>query len=227
MTNKAKRVMATALTGFSLMVTAPMAALAAADIQVTIDAFTDQFAARDFSSLLKPKTRFLGFVGTDYQRLDIVFVSVTHDASVLRDYTVSGYSLVRGVQTPFTGTIRIRRIDRLDPMHFGVDDAMKPEVKLEGVLYADVELTQTDGGRFVGEMALNWFIDRQGRLRYDDIEREADGYRNNQYRTMWFADSAAKGQVANWGEYRIPDSGDLDIGAAEFSPDPKYRSQGW
>lgn len=90
-----------------------------------------------------------------------------------------------------------------------------------------MELLQKDGSRFVGEMALDWYIDRLGRLSYVCIEAEADGYRNNQYRTMWYADPAAKGQIANWGESRILDSGDLDIGAAEFAPDPKYRSQGW
>ena len=30
-----------------------------------------------------------------------------------------------------------------------------------------------------------------------------------------------------WGHYRIPNSGDLDIGVGEFSPNPKYLSNGW
>jgi hypothetical protein len=31
----------------------------------------------------------------------------------------------------------------------------------------------------------------------------------------------------NWGDYRIPDSGDLDNGAAEFCVNPKYQKNGW
>jgi hypothetical protein len=34
-------------------------------------------------------------------------------------------------------------------------------------------------------------------------------------------------KICNWGEFRIPFSGDLDIGAGEFSPNPKYFSKGW
>jgi len=31
----------------------------------------------------------------------------------------------------------------------------------------------------------------------------------------------------NWGDYRIPDSGELDLGAGEFSPAEKYWGNGW
>ena len=34
-------------------------------------------------------------------------------------------------------------------------------------------------------------------------------------------------KVANWSICRIPCSGDLDWGAAEFSPAPEYRKYGW
>ena len=31
----------------------------------------------------------------------------------------------------------------------------------------------------------------------------------------------------NWGDYRIPNCGDLDIGAGGFSPADKYLTNGW
>ncbi len=31
----------------------------------------------------------------------------------------------------------------------------------------------------------------------------------------------------NFGDYRIPESVNLDIGAGEFSPDPKFFDKGW
>jgi hypothetical protein len=33
--------------------------------------------------------------------------------------------------------------------------------------------------------------------------------------------------TCNWGEIRIPFCGDLDGGAGEFIPNPKYVKNGW
>ena len=33
--------------------------------------------------------------------------------------------------------------------------------------------------------------------------------------------------MCNWGDYRIPDSEGLDIGAGEFSPNPAFFDKGW
>src|SRR5271163_1147490 len=46
---------------------------------------TSKYVNRDFSSLLKPKSEFLGYIGNHYQRLRITFTSVMQDEN---DYTV-------------------------------------------------------------------------------------------------------------------------------------------
>jgi hypothetical protein len=33
--------------------------------------------------------------------------------------------------------------------------------------------------------------------------------------------------ICNWGDYRIPNAGKLDIGVGEFNPDAKYNAHGW
>lgn len=43
----------------------------------------------------------------------------------------------------------------------------------------------------------------------------------------WTEYNSNEMKCSNWGERRIPFSGDLDIGAGEFSPNPKYFDKGW
>ena len=59
------------------------------------------------------------------------------------------------------------------------------------------------------------------------IEEYSDDYRNNQFVGTWTSYKTGVKKVANWGICRIPCSGDLDWGAAEFSPAPEYRKYGW
>ncbi len=184
-------------------------------------------ADRDFSALLMPRSPFLGFIGGDYQRLYIKFLTVAREPQAPNTYDISGYAVTRGRQTPFAGKLTIQKVGRVTQMHYGVDDEMKGKVKAEGTAFGDYELTETTGGRFTGAMTLNWYLDRNGKLAYDNIDIASDGYCNNQYTGTWQADATSSPQVANWGEYRIPNSGDLDIGAAEFAPNDKYLSQGW
>lgn len=72
-----------------------------------------------------------------------------------------------------------------------------------------------------------YFIDKNGKVKYDDTEDCSDSYTNNQFAGTWksYTDNIIK--TCNWGDYRIPASGDLDIGAGEFSPSDKYLKYGW
>lgn len=190
------------------------------------------YEERDFSSLLTPKTRFLGYIGDAYQKLDIVFTSVGRDDQNPSHYRVTGYSVTKGNRQPFEGTIVIKEIKQLEQMHYGVDDELKNSgIKAEGIFVGAYTLAgnsnEKHAGTFSGTMTLNWYIDKNGKLLYDDIRSYSDDYSNNQYTGQWTASDSKITKVANWGEYRIPDSGDLDRGAAEFSPDPKYKNQGW
>ena len=48
---------------------------------------------------------------------------------------------------------------------------------------------------------------------------------------IYFVESARwarrKQNHARGGHYRIPNSGDLDVGAGDFSPNTKYLNNGW
>lgn len=184
---------------------------------------TVNYKARDFSALLKPRTQFLGYQGANYQKLDVVFLSVARDPA--GDYKVNGYILLKGRQTPFSGTLSVEKIELLSMRHFGVDSEFKGSVKVEGILHGRYLFSESDGSALDGAMTLAWYIDGKGRLLYDDIDMVSDGYSNNQYKGRWSLGDQA--QTANWGEYRIPDSKELDIGAGEFSANPKFKANGW
>lgn len=194
---------------------------------------TANYVSRDFSPLIVPKTVFLGFIGPEYQRLRIRFASLSQDKLNRGLYHLIGTSEVMGNCCDFEGTITVERITRLLIMHYGVDEEYKAKrLQAEGILTARYEFrenpAQKHSGVFSGIMTLSWYVDHGGKLRYDDIQIDSDGYSNNQYVGTWTAyGTQSKPKKANWGEYEIPDSGDLEGGIAEFRPNPKYLKNGW
>ena len=186
----------------------------------------------DFAPLLTPKNPLLGYIGGDFQRMVILFSSVKKSPEKPDVYLVRGASTVKGNQCDFEGAITITQVREYKKMHLGVDESAKDAgLQSEGILLGNVEFRenpkQPHSGIFKGVMTLGWFVDRAGAVHYDDIENYSDNYANNQYVTTW-TDAVTKSvKVANWGEFRIPYSGDLDIGAGEFGPNPKYENKGW
>lgn len=76
-------------------------------------------------------------------------------------------------------------------------------------------------------MEIRFYL-KDGKVVYDDIEKGiSDSYYNNSCVGTWRSYRSKSEKKCNWGEYRIPGCGDLDIGAGEFSPNPKYFKYGW
>lgn len=191
-----------------------------------------QYSDYDFSSLLVPATPFLGFIGDDFRRMDMFFTSVSKSADEDNVYLVKGISLVANTRCDFGGWIRIEQVREFKALHFGVDEIYKDAgMRAQGLLigrYRFEEMSdQPHSGVFDGVMASSWVLDRNGIMHSDHIRRYADNYRNNQYAGTWAEHGRTQRKVANWGEARIPQSGDLDVGAGEFSVKSKYHDKGW
>lgn len=184
----------------------------------------------DFSELLKPETSFLGFIAPNYKRMNIEFNRITKKDA--KTYQVEGQSTVNTNTCEFSGLITITKIQE-EPEAKVRDEGLKDmEIQGRGTMTANYEFKEQQKekvcGIFKGQMTLNWYIDKEGELEYDDLEEgESDKFKNNQYKGTWTAYGEKTGKKANWGEYRIPDSGDLDNGAGEFSVNPKYKDNGW
>jgi hypothetical protein len=172
----------------------------------------------------------LGYIGDNYQRLRVVILSANKRADQPDTYDVTGKSMVKTVVRSFSGTMRITKIASTPASE--LDDDYKSEpIREAGVVFGEYHFSedskQTNTGKFDGVFVTDFVVDKSGRLRYDEVLAGADGYSNNQFLGTWTSYRAKIGKPASWGDSRIPLSGDLDIGAGEFSPDDKYVVNGW
>ena len=172
----------------------------------------------------------LGFIGNDYQRLRIAIISATRQPGSPDTYNVTGKSMVKNVVRPFTGTMKITKVSA-KPSSQLEDDYKSSKIKEAGVVIGEYQFSedtkQSNTGSFKGVFATWWFVDQNGRLQYDEVMAGADGYLNNQFAGTWTSYRTKASKAAHWGDSRIPVSGDLDMGAGEFSPDEKYMRNGW
>lgn len=174
-----------------------------------------------------------GFIGDSYQRIRVKIIKVTKDSLLVDTYHVYGKSMVKNNIDEFTGAIKISNIRRLKNMSYGVDDEYKNEgLKGEYIILADYAFSENKGqshsGTFKGVCGSDFYLDKNSKVHYDDIDLgSSDRFVNNQFVGQWISYDDKLVKRCNWGDFRIPNSGDLDIGAGEFSPDDKYLRYGW
>lgn len=173
------------------------------------------------------KSGFLGFRGVNKKRLAIVFSSIEIYQNDPNCYAVNGYTTVMDKnERRFEGEFHLKSNfifpepvfeDSSDPYGFSV---------LEYHLLEDKTASAT--GIFEGSLILLWKVDvSKDVVVYDDIFDGYDGARNYQFFGFWTSYKTGKSSLSCWGIDRIPCSGNLDIGAGEFSPNPEYYKFGW
>lgn len=194
----------------------------------------DRFLNTDFSMLFTQTDNSVvyGFIGANYQRMRIKFISVTKSQSSPDTYEVYGKSMVKNNICEFNGTIKISNVRKFKKTSFGLDDELKnKELKGQFVIIGSYSLSedekQNHSGVFKGTFQANFYLDKNSQFHYDDIENYSDGYNNNQFVGQWAGYKTKIEKRCNWGDFRIPNSGDFDIGAGDFSPDDKYLKFGW
>ena len=193
---------------------------------------SSEYAARSFAPIWlhsEPATVF-GFIGDDYQRLRVKLLTVRPDAQQPGRYLVTGKSKVRNNIVGFEGTFQVLHVREYKERPRTIDDEPTIAVKA-GVVLAGYELREPMGqpgtGIFRGILHASWYQDRAGKLYYNDLENFSDGYANNQFVGTWQSYKTGRTKRCNWGNHRIPNSGDLDQGAGDFSPADKYLANGW
>lgn len=192
----------------------------------------DQLADYSFSRLIFPNQDFLGFIGSKYRRIKIFYNSIQKDNSDPFTYHVKGVTVVGSNKCDFSGKINIESIHQAKRMEAGVDLMYEGAgFKSQGILIAtyafNEDKTQNHVGIFSGKMIIWWLIDKHGILHINDVNNYSDSYKNNQHIGTWTEYSSSNPKTCNWGVRRIPNSGDLDIGAGEFSVNPNYKDLGW
>jgi hypothetical protein len=172
----------------------------------------------------------IGFIGENYQRLYIHFLNVVKRRP--KCYFVNGKSKVNSNICDFNGIITIEQA-RQFTTPYNKDDGnyIDSRIITQGILtgqYALIEdSTQLNSGEYKGTFILSFYITKSGEIFYNTRDYLSDNYINIQFSGTWKSYSTRELKIANWGDYRIPESGDLDVGAAFFSPADKYLKYGW
>jgi len=166
----------------------------------------------------------LGFIGSNYQRFYIHYTSVIKDAKNPYLYNIKGKTRVKNNICSFTGTIMVKQAKRnLEP------NMEYPKYKY-GYLICQVDLKedpkQPGSGTISGKLTTNWYMNERGQFAYDTLI-PADGFDNNQCVARWTSYKGGASKVCNWGDFKIPESGDLDFSVSELMVKEKYVKNGW
>ncbi len=184
-----------------------------------------EFLKYDIAPILTQasNTQVFGFIGDNYQRIRIKLISVIKNKDNPVQYFVYGKSMVKENICEFQGTMTITNVfNSKDPEMEGIKNGT---VIGEYLFFVDV--AQKHVGQFKGVFSSHWYIDKDGSLKYNNLNDDSDEFNNNQFVGTWTSYSGTLTKICNWGDWRIPMSGDLDMGAAEFGPSQKYSANGW
>ena len=164
----------------------------------------------------------LGYIGNNYQRFYIHYTSVIKDATNPYNYKVKGKTRVNNTICSFKGTITVIGA-YIDPqLHLGKYNRGQVICKVD--LQEDPR--QPESGYFKGSMVSNWYLDKK-ELHYDAIDIVSDNFCNNQCIATWTSYKTHQTKTCKWGDFRIPKSGNLDIGTGEFRVNQKFVGNGW
>jgi hypothetical protein len=164
----------------------------------------------------------LEFIGENFQRLQIRFISVIKNPSNSFEYFVYGKSRVKNNICSFQGKLTIKKSYLFESDEY--PSIKQGNIEGEYEFYEDPDNKGT--GIFKGVFTTCFYI-QKNELKYNALMWSSDGFENNQFEGKWISYKSGDTKKCNWGDYRIPDSGDLDIGAGEFGPDEKYKNFGW
>ncbi|MCK4920558.1 MAG: hypothetical protein KAS71_05895 [Bacteroidales bacterium] len=165
----------------------------------------------------------LGFIGEDFERIQIHFNSIIHNYDNPYEYLVYGKSMVKNSVCEFQGSIIIYEVG----FESGSTDSSIRLGFINGDFLFYENKSCLHSGIFQGEFRTNFYLDKTETLYYDDIDSEEYTFINNSFTGKWFHYDSDLEQVCNWGDKRIPESSGLDIGLEKFKPSFQYFKSGW
>lgn len=179
----------------------------------------------DIGSLLTrtENTSVMGFIGTNYQRIRVRIISVIRNNTTPEQYFVYGKTMVKDNVCEFQGTLKITAAYYLKVSE--ITDGKQGFILGDYTFYESP--AQKHVGQFRGSFKLTFYFDKQGQIQYDNIMGGGDGFSNNEFVGTWMGYGTTTSKPCNWGDSRIPMSGDLDKGSGEFTPNEKYIANGW
>jgi len=173
-----------------------------------------------------------GFIGDDFQRIRVKFITVTKNRDLPGAYEISGKSMVKGNVDEFKGELQVSNIRKLNPSPAMAKYYTSKGIKGEYVILGDYVFKENEkekhSGVFKGAFQTTFFVDKNNKPQYDDLNKVSDSFTNNQFIGQWLQYNSQDAKRCNWGDYRIPNArGTFDTGEGEFSPAGKYLKAGW
>lgn len=177
------------------------------------------------------QARYLGYIGKNKKKIDFHLTSIKLDSKDSNCYLMEGKTDVySGSSRRFIGEMNVnahyKYSGRLDN-----DVASADVIEKQGFSILSYELKEncklSATGIFRGKVFVSWYVDTSGVIHYDDILDYIPRYSNCQFIGTWTSFKTGNSTPVAWGQYRIPCSGDLDVGSSEFMPNPKYNNVGW
>lgn len=184
----------------------------------------------DLSYLLEcnPNDPPLGYIGDNYERFEIYFTSVKKVPTKTNQYFITGKTRVKQNICDFKGAITLTSaryyIHKSDYGNY--PDSIQVGL-LMGTYYFEEDISQPHAGKLQGFVAIRYYVDPSNKIYLDEWNASCDSYYNQQYVGTWMTYDGRIIKRCNWGSYRIPACGDLDVGKKEFIPDVKYKANGW
>ena len=166
----------------------------------------------------------LGYIDSNYQRLYIYFNSVQKNPQNPLEYDCSGATRVHNTICHFKGTLNIKNA-------FATPNKFEDKHHHCATIIFDVKLyedsTEFESGYFVGQLEYDVWFDSSFNSYYDGLNYHADNFSNNRFTGQWHKYKSTEIKPCGWGDYRIPNSDDLDVGVSEFSVNEPYVKNGW
>lgn len=199
------------------------------------DELLEKINKHDISQILitRHHDNVLGYIGTNFRRLDIRYISIIKNAINPNEYYVYGKSRVSSNIVEFQGTLTLISAKKFTDQYF--KDKTMGSLLGKYVLYENPN--QKHVGTFEGYFTSGWILDKaSNELTYDETHLGADGFTNNSFVGTWTPYGTNNFKTCNWAEYRIPYSqryqlgpndNALDIGAGGFSPADEFDKSGW
>lgn len=168
----------------------------------------------------------LGFRGDNFQRFYIHFDTVYKVSPTV--YRMEARSRCKDEICHIHGRILIDSVVTFDECDV-VDDVIKKLTEC-GTVYAHYEMEASVGSmpvaRLFGRSSYGYLVHNDS-VYYDAMMIVADEYNNNQYAGKWVDLVTNDTLTCNWGDFRIPESKELDGGCGLFIPGEDYYNLGW
>ncbi|MDI3544705.1 MAG: hypothetical protein PWP68_122 [Rikenellaceae bacterium] len=123
----------------------------------------------------------LGYIGENFQRFQIHFISAIKNAENELQYFIYGKTKVKENICTFQGTININESRIYD--EGDIPTLKQGFVKGQYEFFEDPD--QKGAGILKGNFQTNFYINEKGEIKYDALMFVADGFENNQFEGTW------------------------------------------